>query len=98
MVIKKLIKKMSKEPLIGAVIDKPGNSVENKTGGWRALRPVWNKEKCTQCMICWLYCPDMAIPQKGGKRTETDLDFCKGCGICAKVCPFQAITMETEEK
>lgn len=25
-----------------------------------------------------------------------DYDFCKGCGICAKVCRFNAITMEPE--
>lgn len=83
---------------IGAVITTQGNSVENKTGGWRALRPVWHEDKCKQCMICWGYCPDMAIPQKNGKRLETDFDFCKGCGICKQVCPFQAITMEKEEK
>jgi len=83
---------------IGAVVTNPGNSVENKTGGWRALRPVWNKEKCTQCMICWMYCPDMAIPQKDGKRLEMDFDFCKGCGICKAECPFGAITMEKEKK
>ena len=98
MVIKRFMKKKEKEPLIGAVITTPGNSIENKTGGWRAFRPVWNKEKCTQCMICWMHCPDMAIPQKKGKRTETNFDFCKGCGICAKECPFQAITMVKEEK
>lgn len=83
---------------IGAVITTPGNSDEHKTGGWRALKPVWDKEKCTQCMICWMYCPDMAIPQKDGKRLETDFDFCKGCGICKQVCPFQAIKMEKEKK
>ncbi|MBW2997277.1 4Fe-4S binding protein [Candidatus Woesearchaeota archaeon] len=83
---------------IGAVITTPGNSDDNKTGGWRALRPVWNRKKCTQCMICWPYCPDMAIPQKDGKRLETDFDFCKGCGICKQVCPFAAITMEKEKK
>jgi len=83
---------------IGAIVTRPGSSADNHTGGWRALRPVWNKEKCTQCMICWTYCPDMAIPQKDGKRTETDFDYCKGCGICKQVCPFAAITMEKEEK
>jgi pyruvate ferredoxin oxidoreductase delta subunit len=99
MVFEKLTKLVSKkEPNIGAVIVTPGNSMENKTGGWRSLKPVWSKEKCKQCMICWLYCPDMAIPQKKGKRLETDFDYCKGCGICAKECPFAAITMVKEEK
>ncbi|MCC7467668.1 MAG: 4Fe-4S binding protein, partial [Burkholderiaceae bacterium] len=27
-----------------------------------------------------------------------DLDFCKGCGICAHECPKKAISMEREEK
>lgn len=93
------VKKQNKRTLnIGAVIVTPGNSDENKTGGWRALRPVWNKDKCTQCMVCWMYCPDNAIPQKGGKRIETDFDFCKGCGICKTECMFGAIMMEKEKK
>ncbi len=83
---------------IGAVVTNPGSTVENLTGGWRALRPVWNKEKCTQCMICWTFCPDMSIPQKDGKRLETNFDFCKGCGICKSVCPVMAIHMEKEKK
>lgn len=91
-------KKNSKVLDLGAVVLRPGSSAENHTGGWRALKPVWDKKKCTQCMICWMYCPDMAIPQKDGKRAETDFDYCKGCGICKSVCPFAAITMVKEEK
>ena len=82
----------------GGIITEPGSTVKNKTGGWRSLKPVWDKKKCTQCMICWQYCPDISIPQKGGKRLETDFDYCKGCGICVEVCPVKAITMVQEEK
>jgi 4Fe-4S binding domain. len=27
---------------------------------------------------------------------DIDYDFCKGCGICEKICPKQAIKMEVE--
>lgn len=83
---------------IGAVIDTPGNSKQYKVSGWRSLKPKFDKDKCTQCMACWWQCPDNAIPQKNGKRLETDFDYCKGCSICAVACPFKAITMEKEEK
>ena len=37
--------------------------------------------------------------EKGNiKRLETNFDYCKGCGICAEVCPFKAIVMEGESK
>jgi len=83
---------------IGAVIEETGSSVGTKTGGWRTLKPFWHKEKCIQCMLCWLDCPDIAIPEQEGKRIETDFEFCKGCGICAQVCPVKCIEMVKEEK
>ena len=39
------------------------------------------------CLLCWLYCPDSAIALDGETFTGFDLDYCKGCGICAEVCP-----------
>ena len=90
---------MTKKMPLGAVIVDTGNTLLNKTGGWRTFRPVWDQQKCKQCMICWQFCPDDSIPlDKGGKRAETDFDYCKGCGICAKECPFKAISMAREEK
>lgn len=83
---------------LGCVVEKPGNSVLYKLDGWRSLKPKWDKKKCNQCMVCWGYCPDIAIPQKSGKRLETNFDYCKGCGICSVVCPVKAIVMESEEK
>ena len=81
-------------------ITNPASSLKNKTGSWRSKKPVWDKEKCKQCMICVTFCPDMAIvaKKKNGKlqRGETNMDYCKGCGICANVCKVKAITMERE--
>ncbi|NOZ85766.1 MAG: hypothetical protein GXP49_05815 [Deltaproteobacteria bacterium] len=49
---------------------------------------------CEACDVCILICPDMCISRnsKTGK-IEIDLDYCKGCGLCAKFCPRSAITM-----
>ncbi|MBN1622012.1 MAG: 4Fe-4S binding protein [Endomicrobiales bacterium] len=77
-----------------------GTAANFKTGDWRSEKPVWNKDKCIQCMICWIDCPDSAIIIKDGKVAGIDYDHCKGCGICAKECPpkVRAITMEKEKK
>jgi len=80
---------------IGAAILEPGSSVKYKTGDWRAFRPKLDEKKCTNCLICWTFCPEPAIHRKE-KTVEIDYDFCKGCGICAAECPVKAITM-TEE-
>lgn len=41
------------------------------------------------------------LGEKKGKKAKPemtiDYDFCKGCGICAKECKFDAVTMEKEE-
>ena len=74
-----------------------------KTGDWRAERPVIDHEKCTptknnrpSCFICWLYCPEGVV--KRSIPVVIDLDYCKGCGICAEECPTKAITMVEEER
>ena len=65
--------------------------------GWRSIRPVINSGKCVGCEQCYLYCPDGVISIQNGKA-EIDYDFCKGCGICAKICRIGAIGMEAERK
>jgi pyruvate ferredoxin oxidoreductase delta subunit len=74
-----------------------------RTGDWRAFRPVIEHSKCTpaknqrpSCFICWLYCPEGVV--KRSIPVEIDLDYCKGCGICAEECPTKAIVMIEEEK
>ena len=67
-----------------------------ETGTWRTSRPKVDKEKCTYCGICSLYCPPQCMLDKGD-HFEPNLEFCKGCGICAKECPRKAIVMVPEE-
>jgi len=64
-----------------------------KTSFARYLRPLIDENRCTDCKLCSLYCPDGAICFD---NIEVDLDYCKGCGICSRVCPSKAITMVSE--
>ncbi|MDI3481119.1 MAG: pyruvate ferredoxin oxidoreductase delta subunit [Tepidanaerobacteraceae bacterium] len=79
-------------------IYEPGNSASYETGDWRTIRPVWNKDRCIHCLICWRYCPDASIISTDGKFDSFDYKHCKGCGICAKVCPVHAIDMFSEDE
>jgi 2-oxoacid:acceptor oxidoreductase delta subunit (pyruvate/2-ketoisovalerate family) len=81
---------------IGAKIIEGGNSIEYETGSWRTFRPVVDKEKCINCMRCWLLCPDSAIYADNEEMVGYDFLHCKGCGICAAICPAEAIEMILE--
>ncbi len=80
----------------------PAVGEAGRTGEWRDARPVIDSTKCIPeskgkpaCFLCWLYCPEgvvsMTIP------VRIDMDYCKGCGICAEECPPNAIQMVREE-
>jgi len=83
---------------------KPGTTRKNKTGGWSTFRPKFDNEKCIGCGNCNCVCPEGICHSIGKKNSkgkiyyETDLDYCKGCGLCAKECPVKAIEMVIEEK
>lgn len=78
-----------KEANIAGLVFEPGSSAEYHTGTWRTERPVRDTDRCTHCMICWVFCPDSAIIVKDGRWVAFDYDHCKGCGICASVCPIK---------
>jgi NADPH-dependent glutamate synthase beta subunit-like oxidoreductase len=54
---------------------------------------------CLACDNCFGMCPDNAVIKlepAGAYAYAIDLDYCKGCGICARECPAGAIAMEPE--
>ena len=74
-----------------------------RTGDWRIVRPEIDHSRCTpaknkraSCFICWLYCPEGIV--KRSIAVEIDLEYCKGCGICAEECPTKASKMVEDEK
>ena len=63
---------------------------------------VLDQELCQpkKCGLeCIKYCPvnksgaDCIILNEETKKAQIDEDICNGCGICVKVCPFDAITI-----
>lgn len=82
----------------GAEIYEPATSLLVETGDWRIMKPVFNADKCINCMLCVPYCPDSSIPVQGNTRLDFDYVHCKGCGICVKVCPAGAIDFIREDK
>lgn len=87
-----------KEIAEGNLIDRPATALEYKTGTWRLFRPIWIEENCIHCKFCWLYCPDMAIKLAGDKMAGYNYDYCKGCGICYKVCPAKKKAIEMKKE
>jgi 2-oxoacid:acceptor oxidoreductase delta subunit (pyruvate/2-ketoisovalerate family) len=53
--------------------------------------------RCNNCDNCWVYCPDAVISREGGGY-EIDYSYCKGCQLCAAVCPRNVISIIEEEK
>jgi pyruvate ferredoxin oxidoreductase delta subunit len=95
------VKRERKEPswkdiATGAVVPDAGNAAQYKTGDWRSERPTWNNDRCIKCGICYIFCPEGCISQGSQGFFEADPYYCKGCGICARECWTQAITMVEE--
>jgi 2-oxoacid:acceptor oxidoreductase delta subunit (pyruvate/2-ketoisovalerate family) len=80
----------------GAVV--AGDAVQPETGGWRTgLKPSADLGACVNCLLCWLYCPDSAVRLDGTTFVGFDERYCKGCEICAEICPVNAIAMVPDD-
>lgn len=69
-------------------------------------QPVFIKNECTGCVMCFRVCPTQCIEmvevegwegRKKGKLEEPRFDFdrCIGCSKCVEACHFDALRMET---
>jgi pyruvate ferredoxin oxidoreductase delta subunit len=96
MIMKKQWPETWKEYNTGGIVFEPGNARSFKTGSWRSLKPIWDNSKCIKCGVCYLFCPEGCISEDKDGYFVADLDYCKGCGICAHECWPSAITMIEE--
>jgi pyruvate ferredoxin oxidoreductase delta subunit len=84
--------------MFGPLVVKPGTSKNNKTGSWRVeTKPKFLQKNCIACKMCMANCPESCIRGLEKNTFNCDYDFCKGCGICALVCPKADIVMFKEE-
>lgn len=81
----------------------PATGEAGRTGDWRVKYPKIDESKCTpsrtkkpSCFLCWMYCPEAVITKS--IPPQINLEYCKGCGICAEECPANAIDMIKDEK
>ena len=63
------------------------NSYTASVASWRVVKPVFNIDVCIDCQNCWVWCPDTSILSRDKQMLGIDYDHCKGCGVCAEVCP-----------
>ena len=68
--------------------------------------PIFIKEKCINCGLCFSACPDMVFQFKKGEykgkemMVNQGLDYyhCKGCLRCVDVCPVNALVRGVESE
>ena len=53
-------------------------------------RAAVDQEKCRKCRKCIreIGCPGIVVEEG---KVVIDMSQCTGCGICAEICPFDAI-------
>jgi len=77
--------------------DEVVGGLDERTAQFEARRCM-SCGNCFECDNCYGVCPDNAVIKLGpGQRYQIDLDYCKGCGICASECPCGAIEMQPEK-
>lgn len=73
----------------------PAGHLVSPNSGYRTFAPHIDHTRCVRCLLCFVYCPEGAI-SKEGEQLSVDMDYCKGCGICAHECRRKCIEMVKE--
>ena len=82
---------------IGGVNISFANSITNNLEGCReGFLPHYIREKCIDCGLCDVTCPDMVFQFKDGVNMGMDLYHCKGCLRCVEICPTKALVVAKE--
>lgn len=71
----------------------------NETNAVFEARRCMSCGNCFNCDNCFGVCPDNAVIKTDDplRPYVIDLDYCKGCGLCAAECPCGAIRMVDEQ-
>ncbi|WP_372792271.1 4Fe-4S dicluster domain-containing protein, partial [Paraconexibacter sp.] len=81
------------------------STFDEVVGGYDADTALFEARRCLSCGNClacdncYGVCPDNAVIKldpAGPYAYAIDLDYCKGCGMCAQECPCGAIAMVPE--
>ena len=89
-----MVTKTFKQEKVGCSLLETGKAQPFVPGTKLELKPVWDKDLCVRCALCYVYCPDAAIRRQEDGYFDVDMDLCKGCGICHRECWFGAVSME----
>jgi pyruvate ferredoxin oxidoreductase gamma subunit len=88
---------------IGGVAPEAGGTVLRDARAMReGVVPVFVAEKCTNCALCEIACPDYCFvwraggDPKGPTLAGIEYRYCKGCMRCVEVCPVGALVEAAE--
>lgn len=90
---------------IGGVNPAPGSTITNDLSASRqGYIPLFIKERCINCGLCEITCPDMVFQFEKGQykgrempvNLGPDYHYCKGCLRCVSICPTNALVCGKE--
>lgn len=71
----------------------PGGNIPDAAAAVDEAGRCFSCGVCSKCDNCYNFCPDMAIVRTVDGY-HVNLDYCKGCGICARECAGGSLRME----